>query len=218
MTSFPGQGVEDEEHGGCVVVHHQRVLRAEAGPGDRPDVVLPGAAAPLLEVVLQVGVALGGQDHGIDGLFGQRRPPEVGVDHDARGVDDLPETRLHYRLELMGGLPSYLRSAGAPVQPARCDALPDVRERLLNRALDHVLGAGKPRHRRLTQNDIDLRDRPIRVFHIPAPRSFLVNLCHAKTYAISRQALYALSAFPEPLADPSAKGKAVACFSRFVYG
>ena len=88
-----GQRGQGEQQRRGVVVDHQRRL----GPGRRPQQALGAAvavaAAPGLEVELEVavGVEEGGQGRG--DLGRQRSPAEVGVDQDAGGVEDPPQRR-----------------------------------------------------------------------------------------------------------------------------
>jgi hypothetical protein len=95
-----GEGGQDEQHRPRVVVDHDRVLGAAERRGKPPEVIVPGAAAPGLEVVLEVGVA--GRDAGeaLQGGRGERGAPEVRVHDDARGVDHATESRLEEEADL----------------------------------------------------------------------------------------------------------------------
>ena len=63
------------------------------------DVVLARGAVAARQAVLEVGVADGGGDDGVDRLPRQQRPAEVGVHDDAGRVDDAPQRRRDRRLE-----------------------------------------------------------------------------------------------------------------------
>ena len=62
----------------------------------------PGAGS---EVELEVGIPARGAEDGLRGALGERRPPQVGVDDHAGGVDHPPEVRPGGPLEprLHGG-------------------------------------------------------------------------------------------------------------------
>src|SRR5437660_1823701 len=52
---------------------------------------MPRAALAAVEIVLEIGVALGDFAHGGDGALGERRPTQVGIDDHAGRVDDAPQ-------------------------------------------------------------------------------------------------------------------------------
>ena len=56
-------------------------------------VVLARGALAARQAELEVGVAAGRRDHGVERLVGQHRAAEVGVRDDAGGVDDAPQRR-----------------------------------------------------------------------------------------------------------------------------
>ena len=85
--AIAGQGHEHQEHGGRVVVDHQGCLGAGEPAQELFGVDVARAALPGLQVVLQVGIAQGHGVHGGPGRGAQRRPTQVGVDDDARGID-----------------------------------------------------------------------------------------------------------------------------------
>ena len=85
------QGGEQEEHGGGVVVDRQGPLRAGEGTQQPLRRLPPAAPAAVWQVVFQVRISPGGLAHRL------RRPPaqggaaQVGVEHDAGGVDHPPQ-------------------------------------------------------------------------------------------------------------------------------
>ena len=86
---FPrGQGVQDEENRPGVVVHHQGRLGAGEFPEDGFGVDVPRSPLSFRQVVFQVVVAAADGLEASRGFFGQEGPPEIGVDHDPRAVDD----------------------------------------------------------------------------------------------------------------------------------
>ena len=86
-----GERVEHKQHGRSVVVDHGRRLCPRQVCQETLDQVIPGTPLPGVQIYLQVGVALRHRDQPVDRRPGQRRPSEVGVEHDAGGV--------HHRLQ-----------------------------------------------------------------------------------------------------------------------
>ena len=85
------QGAERQDGGAGVVVDDGRGL----GPGQPPeqvgDALRAPAAFPAGEVELEVAVTARHPCHGLDGLGGQGRPTQPGMEQDARGVEHGPE-------------------------------------------------------------------------------------------------------------------------------
>ena len=95
-----GERGEGEQHGACVVVDHQRALRACEPPQETGQMMLTRAARTLGEVILQIRVAEGDTGDAVDGRLGERGAAEVRVHQHARGVQDTAELRPADRLEL----------------------------------------------------------------------------------------------------------------------
>ena len=160
------RGGEGEQHCGGVVVDGERVL----GAGDRAqhivDVVLARGAVAARQAVLEVGVAGGGGDDGVDRRLRQQRPAEVGVHDDTGRVDHAPERRRHRRLEQArdprgeGGRREVRRLRGG-----RLAARQDLRAKPVeDRAggVDHQrarVAREESFHSRLTQHLVDPRQR-----------------------------------------------------------
>ncbi len=87
------QGRERKQHRRGVVVDDERGLGARERAQERREVVLPRATLPRVEVVLERRVPAAHLDHTGERLVGERRPPEVRVDEDARGVQHAPQSR-----------------------------------------------------------------------------------------------------------------------------
>ena len=140
-----GEGVQGEEHRGRVVVHDQRRLGAQEPGQDRLHVRHPRPARSPLQVQLQIRVAARGLDDRGDRLLREHGPPQVGVDHDAGGVDHGPGRRKELRFHPPGRVPHdrlargglLPRSAPRAERNARGgDGLPcRLREDLVGRAL-----------------------------------------------------------------------------------
>ena len=85
------EAVQHQQHGGGVVVDHQRGL----GPAQATYKLFHqfvAAAAPAgAQVELQIAVAIGGHGHGLPRLFGQHGAAQIGMHHHARGVEHGPE-------------------------------------------------------------------------------------------------------------------------------
>ena len=131
-TSRPAaSAASDEQHGGGVVVDHDRRLGA-AQPGQQPaDVVVPRAPVAGVEVELEVPVA--GRLPVAEG-----RPPEVGVEQDAGGVDHRAQQRP---LELAG-------AARGPTRDRRPRSRPGPRRRAAGGAGPCRPGSGPGRRPR----------------------------------------------------------------------
>ena len=84
---------EGEEHCGGVVVDNERGFRARQPAQDRRDVILARAPRALRQVELEVRVAPRGIGDPLDGLLGQRRATEVGMDNHSRRVEHAPQAR-----------------------------------------------------------------------------------------------------------------------------
>ena len=86
--SAVGDAGEREQQRRRVVVDHQRSLGAGEGGDETLDAAVAGAPRALVDVVLEVGVALGGAGDGGLCIVAERGAAQVGVDDDAGGVDD----------------------------------------------------------------------------------------------------------------------------------
>ena len=84
---------QDQQHGGGVVVGDQGVLGAGQPAQQVGDQAVARAALAGVEVVLQVGVALASLARRLQGRRAERRAAEIGVDDDARGVQDRLQAR-----------------------------------------------------------------------------------------------------------------------------
>ncbi len=89
----PGEGAQGEQHRPGVVVHGGGRL----GPGQSAEkglhVAVAMAALPRLQIEFQVGVGTGNLGHGAQCGPAQGRPPQVGVQQGAGGVDHRPQGR-----------------------------------------------------------------------------------------------------------------------------
>src|SRR5690606_39783469 len=81
------EGVERQQHGGGVVVDDQRVLGAGQFAQQAAQVVVAAAAAAFAQVELQRGRVRHRRAGGGDGLVGQDRAAEIGVQHRAAEVE-----------------------------------------------------------------------------------------------------------------------------------
>src|SRR3970282_2787080 len=87
-------GGEREREGGRVVVDDERGLGAGESREKRREMVLPGAALPMLEVVLEVRVAGADLRDPGERRLRERRATEVRVDEDAGRVQHAAKARL----------------------------------------------------------------------------------------------------------------------------
>ena len=91
-TSRPGASARQDQHGrGGVVVDDDRGLGAGDRGEQRLGVHRARAARARREVVFEIGVAARDRGDALDRRVRQRRAAEVGVNHDAGGVDDRPQ-------------------------------------------------------------------------------------------------------------------------------
>ena len=98
-----GEAVEHQQHRGGVVVDDRRRLGAGELAQRVLDVVVAIAAAHAVEVELEVGRAPRRLGDGRDGLLGQRRAAEIGVQHGAGEVEHRPQARPPARGERRPG-------------------------------------------------------------------------------------------------------------------
>ena len=98
----PGESIEREQHGRGVVVDDGRRL----GPGQLAQQlahnVVAFTAPPTGEIEFQGHGVAHGRARRLDGLFGQDRPTEVGVQHRARQVENPAQPRRVCRLQSIG--------------------------------------------------------------------------------------------------------------------
>ena len=99
-----GERLQREQDGRRVVVHDQRVLGAGEPPQQPLHVAVAGAALLGGEIELEVRVGGRHRRHPLERLRAQQRAAEVGVQHDAGGIDDRPQ-REQPRLAHGGGDP-----------------------------------------------------------------------------------------------------------------
>ena len=138
-----GQRGDDQQHGGGVVVHHDRRLGA-AQPGQQPpDVVVPGAPLAGVEVELEVPVA--GRLPVAEG-----RPPEVGVEQHAGGVDQWAEQRPP---ELVGAPAGRLGVARRDRGPGHVDEQ-RVGQARVDQGAGEGVDRGRAHHRRFSLRSI----------------------------------------------------------------
>ncbi len=138
-----GQCGDDEQHGGGVVVHHDRRLGA-AQPGQQPtDVVVPRTPLAGVEVELEVPVA---------GRLSvaERRPPEVGVEQDAGGVDQWAQQRP---LEIAGAPAGRLGVARRDRRPGHVDQQ-RVGQARVDQGAGQGVDRGRAHHRRFSLRSI----------------------------------------------------------------
>ena len=98
-----GQGVEDQQHGGGVVVDGGGGL----GPGQAADevfqVVVPVAAFSPVQIIFHVGRRLGRAFDGGQGGGGHRGPAQVGMDDGTGQVEDGGQAGPRFGLKPVGG-------------------------------------------------------------------------------------------------------------------
>ncbi len=131
---------QDERSG--AVVDADRGLGAGQLADQRRHMILPGAAAARGEVELEVGIARGYCLQVLERRLGERRPAEVGVEDDTRGVEDRSQGGLerrahaapHFGGERGGG---GLLSAGAALGQCRPRFAHAERVRRITRRLAH---------------------------------------------------------------------------------
>ena len=138
-----GERGEGEQDGGGVVVHGEAVLGAGQPPQQAPEVRVARPAAARLQVELERRVAARDRGRRLEARPGEGRPPQVGVQDHAGGVDHRPERRLQ------GGGVRHDRVGAVDLRrpPGPCD----------ERAVLVEHGAGEP-ERRLAA--VPLGDRP----------------------------------------------------------
>src|SRR5438132_8591171 len=89
--AFRRNGGEQQQRRRGVVVREQRRLAAEERAADRLQVLIASAALALLEVELEIRVALGDRARALPQLWIDWRAAEVCVDDDAGSVDHPPQ-------------------------------------------------------------------------------------------------------------------------------
>ena len=102
------QGVDDQQDGRRVVVDDQGVFRAGQGAEKALYVIVAKPALALFEIEFQVGVSFADLDDPFQRFRTHRRPAEIGVQDDARGIDHpdqpVPEQRIYSAENLIGNL------------------------------------------------------------------------------------------------------------------
>ncbi len=94
---------QHQQHGGRIVVDDGGRFGAGQAADQVFDQVIAVAAAAVGQVVLQIAGGRQRLHHGVDGLLGQQRPAQVGVQHRAGQVVDRFQTRRKQLLELLFG-------------------------------------------------------------------------------------------------------------------
>jgi hypothetical protein len=139
---------QHQQHGGGVVVDHQRGFGARQAAQQIGDQLVARAALAGLQVVFQVGVARGGRLRRVQGGRAERGPAQVGVDHHPGGVDDRPQRRTRRAPNAVGHQPGQVGHAVLPSAVAQGAAR--VVEHLA-RHLDHQLARQRAQERVLDQ-------------------------------------------------------------------
>ncbi len=158
----PGrQRVEREDEGAGRIVDHQGVFGSGQAAEALATVVGAAAARAGIEVQLQVAVPRRDRGHGLDGRRRQWGAAEVGMEHDAAGVEHGPEAGTRAIDE---ALPDLRR----PIL-GRARA-PDARggERLANGSHDGASGRGQQQgvYRRLPKQPVHGWQLPAGVAHV----------------------------------------------------
>ena len=104
--------VEDEQHGGGVVVDDGRVLGAGQLAEKAAHMIVALAAPAAREIELERDGAAHGRDRGLDRRLGEQRAAEIGVQHGAGQVEDRAQARR-------GVAPRAAASAAAATDVAR---------------------------------------------------------------------------------------------------
>ena len=94
-----GQRIEAQEHGGGIVVDDRRVLGARQRAQQAPDVVVTLPAFAGFQVELERDRIPHGGDGRFDCGLGERRSPEIGVQHRAAQVEQRSQRRPVLLLE-----------------------------------------------------------------------------------------------------------------------
>ena len=87
------QGIEQQEDAGGIVVDHRGGLDAGEFPHQFGNQVVTVTAPPGIQVIFQGAGLAGGGDQGLDGLFRQGCPAQVGMQHGTGEVEYGPQAR-----------------------------------------------------------------------------------------------------------------------------
>ena len=147
-----------EQDRGRVVVDHQRRLGSGEGTQVVRDQGIPITAPASGQVELEVDGATRGDVECLNGGLGERRPAEVGVQHDAGRVDDTGEPRQCSRLELGSRPPDQELVVGTV--PLGSSVRRSSRTRGAHRR--PAPAANVRRGRRRAQQSLDRQDGPVR--------------------------------------------------------
>ena len=166
-----GETVEQQQHGGGVVVDHNRGFGA-AGVADHPlDMGEPRSPLTGFQVDFEIAVVLPDLYHRRQGRRGQRSPPQTGVQDDPCRVDDAMEARLaagEQRSCELGLHPRQQLFPGRNLASGRFQQLAANPAQHRAHRLDHVApvaGARQPARRLEPQHLVDRRERFQRVVH-----------------------------------------------------
>ena len=149
------QRVQGEEDGGGVVVDDGGVLGAGQLDEEVAQDRVALAALAAVEVELERERVAHRRHRGLDGLLGEQRAAEVGVEHGAGEVEDRPDLRARGRVEAgddVGGDRVARAAAGAVAEIGPGGG--KARAHRGEHARAAVDGGGRG-HRRVAQDDVD---------------------------------------------------------------
>ena len=105
-------GGKDQQDGGGVVVDHHGALRAGDAAEQGLGVAVAGAAAALLHIIFQRGIAPGHRIGRLGRPLGKAGPAQIGMQHHAGGVDHRPQGRPGFLRRPLQRLPAERLPAG----------------------------------------------------------------------------------------------------------
>ena len=111
----PRQGVEQQEHGGRVVVDYSGCFRGGRRAYKGLDVPAALAALARLQLEFEVAIAGGHSGDGLLGRLGEGRTAQAGVQHHAGGIDDAMQPGRGFPLNAAAHGPLDPQAQGRPL-------------------------------------------------------------------------------------------------------